>query len=83
MATKRQRKDIIGFILTAESDLGLADKFLRIRKADELYKFFQEKGFPEILETDCPDIIRARDGLEGQYIPKPDQGGPCPPNLKY
>lgn len=83
MATKRERKDIIGVILTAESDLGLADEFLRIRKADDLYKFFQKEGFTEILEKDCQDIIRARDGLEGQYIPKPDQGGPCPSNLKY
>ncbi len=83
MATKREKKDIIGFILTAESDLGLADKFLRIRKADDLYKFFQDEGFTEIPEKDCKDIMKARDGLEGQYIPKPEQGGPCPPNLKY
>jgi len=83
MATKGQRKDIIGFILTAERDLGLADEFLRIRRADGLYKFFQEKGFTEILEKDCMDIIRAREGLEGQYIPKAEQGNPCPPNVKY
>lgn len=80
MATKRSKKDFIGFILAAEENKKLFARFLDEKK--DLYKFFQGEGFTEISEESCPDILEARTRLEkmsiGELIEEP-----CPPNTKY
>jgi len=69
MAAKR--KDFIGFIVDAESDVQLATQFFSRITAQELHKFFSDKGYTEIKEQpDCEQILKGRNGLLGVSFAK-------------
>ncbi len=69
MTTKRERNDFINFILDAERDLELTEEFLAIKATKDLYAFFQKKGYKDIPEHDCKDILTAKDSARGLHVP--------------
>jgi hypothetical protein len=79
-----ERKDFIGFIMETEKadKKDLLNKFWAKDNADDLYKFFQDNKFTEIMKPHCTEILATMDRLKrGGIIPKP---GPCDgPNKGY
>ncbi len=69
MATLRQENDFIKFILDAEKNPKLAEEFLAKKTAKDLNTFFQKKGYKDIPENNCKDILTARNRARGLYIP--------------
>jgi hypothetical protein len=56
----RRPKDFISFILAAEKDKKLTQDFLLQKTAEELYTFFDTKGYTGIPKGDCEDILKAK-----------------------
>jgi len=82
MATKRSKKDFIGFILDAEENKKLAREFLSQVDANKLSDFFKNKKY-EIDDESCKAIWEAKERLEKVTIGDILTEGPCPPNVKY
>jgi hypothetical protein len=70
MGTTRPRNDFINFIADASKNPDLAQRFLRRKTALGVYRFFQKEGYRDIPYNDCGEILKARKGMEGKYIPK-------------
>ena len=84
MATKRSKKDFIGFILAAEEDAKLAKNFLSKKNSTELHKFFHKEGFTEVSKDHCKDILKAktkRHAMKQQIAGNPFYD--CPPDARY
>jgi len=86
MAPKRQENDFIKFILDAEKNPKLAEEFLAQKTTKDIYTFFQKKGYHDIPENNCKDILTARNRGRGLYLPhippkRPStgHGRPIPP----
>jgi len=73
MRTKRERNDFINFLIDAEKKPRLTEKFMSIKTANDLYKFFQEKGYRDVPYNDCRDIIKAKENMAGYTVPEAGQ----------
>jgi hypothetical protein len=60
MATKHMGNDFIRFVLAAEADKELLLEFLAKEKSDDLFNFFQKKGFKDISKEECESILQAQ-----------------------
>jgi hypothetical protein len=52
--------DFIRFVLDAEANKKLLLEFLAMEKPNDLFNFFQKKGFKNISMDDCESILKAQ-----------------------
>jgi len=74
MSTKRDRNDLINFIVDATQDEDLAKRFLRKTSAEGIYRFFRREGYMDIPYNDCEDILAASKKMHGRGVN--DKGRP-------
>jgi hypothetical protein len=67
--TTRKRNDFINFIIDSNADGKLTNEFLEIRTPENLYDFFQKKGYNDIPYNDCKDILMAARRMRNRHIP--------------
>ena len=82
----RKRNDLINFIADAAVDPDLAKRFLRRKTALGIYRFFQKEGYKDILLSECEDIKKAKENVEGlRYLERDDKiKWPwCPPRTDF
>lgn len=62
------KKDFINFIIDALKKQSLMQEALAKETPDELYEFFQAKGYVDVPKDDCADILKARKAVRGKGV---------------
>ncbi len=77
-----KEKSFVGFIIALEDPKHKEwyTEFLNSNDPRQLFAFFQQKGFTDIPEDHCNDIIAAKDRLNHPELIPPE---PCPPSRGY
>jgi len=68
MISERKRNDFLKFICDATEDQKLADAFFIKKTEQDLYEFFQEKGYKDIPRNDCEDILASAKNMRGRGV---------------
>jgi len=66
--TKRDRVDLINFIIDAIGDQDLAKRFLDCTTAKKIQEFFKNEGYDDIPLNDCKDILAASKKMHGHGV---------------
>ena len=68
MVSQRKSPDFVKFIMDATGDENLAKEFFSKESEEDLYNFFQEKGYDNIPLDDCADILESSKNMRGKGV---------------